>query len=163
MDAKKSNLVYRVVAILIVVIVIAAVFVIKNQPTNKLAVNTPSTTQSNYQQPVKEIAVKESPKTSNENRTIKAKFLDLGSVNCIPCKAMVPVLEALKTEYPNELQADFINVNINQQDAEYYKVQVIPTLIFFDKNDKELYRNVGAMSKEEVVKKFEELGIKLTK
>lgn len=158
MDAKKSQLIYRVVAIIIVIIVIAAVFVLKNQLTNKPALDNASTVPINIQQPQKE-----DQKTSNDNRTIKAKFLDLGSVNCIPCKAMVPVLEALKAEYPNDLQADFINVNINQQDAEYYKVQVIPTLIFFDKNDKELYRNVGAMSKEDVVKKFEELGIKLTK
>ena len=38
------------------------------------------------------------------------RLLDLGAKKCIPCKQMVPVLEALTTEYAGRLDVVFIDV-----------------------------------------------------
>lgn len=91
------------------------------------------------------------------------KLLDLGATKCIPCKMMVPVLDELTKEYKGKLKVEFIDVWKDQSAAQKYKVQTIPTQIFFDAKGKELYRHVGYYPKADILAKFKELGIKLTK
>ena len=87
------------------------------------------------------------------------RLLDLGAGKCMACKAMEPVLEKLREEYKGKLQVDFIDVWENPEEAEKYKIQSIPTQIFFDADDKELFRHTGFMSKEDILKTFKEKGI----
>lgn len=89
------------------------------------------------------------------------KLLDLGATKCIPCKMMVPVLDELKKDYKGQLEVQFIDVWKDQSAAKKYKVQSIPTQIFFDANGKEIYRHMGFISKEDIVKAFKDHGIKL--
>jgi len=76
------------------------------------------------------------------------------------CKAMDPVLEKLREEFKGKLQVDFMDIWKNSKEAEKYKVQSIPTQIFFDANGKELYRHIGFISEEDILKKWKELGEK---
>ncbi len=89
------------------------------------------------------------------------RLLDLGSVSCIPCKMMVPVMDELKKTYPGKLQVDFINVTEDPASAAKYGIETIPTQILFDASGKELYRHMGFYARDEIVAKFKELGIKL--
>lgn len=91
------------------------------------------------------------------------RLLDLGATKCIPCKMMVPVLDELSKEYKGQLKVEFIDVWKNQSAAEKYKVQTIPTQIFFNAKGKEIYRHAGYYPKDDIVKKFKDLGIKLKK
>ena len=92
------------------------------------------------------------------NRKIP-RLLDLGADKCMACKAMVPVLEDLRKEYKDQLRVEFIDVWKNPKDAEKYKIQSIPTQIFFDADGKELFRHTGFMSKEDILKTFKEKGV----
>ena len=38
------------------------------------------------------------------------KLLDLGSVHCIPCKKMAPILDSLKTAYEGKAEIVFIDI-----------------------------------------------------
>lgn len=91
------------------------------------------------------------------------RLLDLGATTCIPCKMMAKVLDELKSEYKGKLQVDFIDVAKDPSAVGKYKVRVIPLQIFYDAKGKELYRHEGYYPKADVVKKFKELGIDLTK
>lgn len=73
----------------------------------------------------------------------------------------MPVLKALKEEYGNMLRVEFIDVWKDTAAGERYKVEMIPTQIFFDKDGKELFRHAGFFSKEAIVAKWKELGFEL--
>ena len=87
------------------------------------------------------------------------RLLDLGSVLCIPCKMMAPLLEELREEYKGRLRVEFIDVKENPQAWDDYGIQFIPTQIFFDAAGKELYRHEGYFGKEDILAKWEELGV----
>jgi thioredoxin 1 len=91
------------------------------------------------------------------------RLVDLGANKCIPCKMMAPILEELKKEYAGKLQVEFIDVWRNPEAGKPYEVEVIPTQIFFDASGKERFRHVGFYSKEDILKKWEELGVVLAK
>jgi thioredoxin 1 len=89
------------------------------------------------------------------------RLLDLGSTSCIPCKMMAPILDELKKTYAGKLQVDFIDVWQNKGAGEQYGIEAIPTQIIFDASGKELYRHTGFYSKEDILAKLKELGVKL--
>lgn len=91
----------------------------------------------------------------------RPRLLDLGAGKCIPCKMMAPVLEELTSEYDGRLDVVFVDVWQNPGVAGQYGIQAIPTQIFFDSSGKELYRHTGFFAKEDILKKWEELGVDL--
>jgi thioredoxin 1 len=88
------------------------------------------------------------------------KLVDLGATQCIPCKMMVPILEQLTKEYAGVFDVEFIDVwqKENAEKAEAYGIEQIPTQVFLDADGKELWRHVGFISKEDILKKWGELG-----
>ena len=96
-------------------------------------------------------------KTASEGRL--PKLLDLGADKCIPCKMMAPILDELRDEQVGKLSVEFIDVWQNPDMAKQYGVQQIPTQIFFDSSGKEVFRHTGFFSKEEILKKCNELGL----
>jgi len=89
------------------------------------------------------------------------KLIDLGADKCIPCKMMAPILKELKTEYAGRLDVEFIDVWKNPAPGRQYKIQLIPTQIFFDVSGKELFRHEGFFGKEDILAKWKELGVDL--
>ena len=89
------------------------------------------------------------------------RLVDLGSVTCIPCKMMAPILDEMKSEYAGRLEVEFIDVNENREAARQYGIKLIPTQIFFDTSGKELWRHEGFISREDILAKWKELGVNL--
>lgn len=69
--------------------------------------------------------------------------VDLGAKTCIPCKMMVPVLDAMGKEYQGKASVIFIDVRENPDQATKFGIRSIPTQIFFNKDGKEVYRHEG--------------------
>jgi thioredoxin 1 len=90
------------------------------------------------------------------------KLLDLGATKCIPCKMMAPILEQLKKDYARRLEVEFIDVWQNPEAAKQYKINVIPTQIFYGDTGKELFRHVGFIGREDILAKWKELGVDLS-
>jgi thioredoxin 1 len=86
--------------------------------------------------------------------------IDLGARTCIPCKKMAPILEGLATEYRGRASVLFIDVHENQAAARQFRVQMIPTQIFFDAKGKEVKRHIGFMDKAAIVSELKGLGVK---
>lgn len=87
-------------------------------------------------------------------------MVDIGAHSCIPCKMMTPIIEELSKEYDGRAAIAFIDVWKNPDEAPKYEIQSIPTQIFYDAHGKERYRHVGFLSKEDIVRKLTELGVK---
>ena len=87
------------------------------------------------------------------------RLVDLGSTTCIPCKMMAPILEEMRKEYAGRLQVEFIDVDENPDAAEPFGIKLKPTQVFIDANGKELWRHEGFISKQDILAKWQELGV----
>ncbi|MDH7528915.1 MAG: thioredoxin family protein, partial [Ignavibacteria bacterium] len=89
------------------------------------------------------------PAQSKKNKEItnspKVTFVEIGSVNCIPCKQMQPVMKAIESKYIDQVKVIFYDVWTKEQKpyADKYKIKLIPTQIFLDENGKEFHRHEG--------------------
>ena len=72
-------------------------------------------------------------------------FVELGSVNCIPCKAMQPVMKAIESKYKGKVRVVFYDVWTDQGApyAKSYNVRAIPTQVFLDADGNEFFRHTG--------------------
>jgi thioredoxin 1 len=86
------------------------------------------------------------------------RLIDLGADKCIPCIAMAPILEELKKEYAGRFEVEFIDVWKRREEAARYRVQMIPTQIFYDGVGQELFRRSGFIGKEDILATWKKLG-----
>ena len=100
--------------------------------------------------------------TGVASQAARPQLLDLGATKCIPCKMMAPILDELKEEYAGRMDVEFIDVWQDRDAAGRYGIESIPTQIFFDASGKELYRHQGFIAKDDILKKWQELGVDLT-
>ncbi|MBN1424363.1 thioredoxin family protein [Candidatus Fermentibacteria bacterium] len=89
------------------------------------------------------------------------RLVDLGADKCVPCKMMAPILGELKRDYADQFGVEVIDVWKDSAPGRAYGIRVIPTQIFFDASGKELWRHEGFMGKEDILKKWAELGVTL--
>lgn len=94
-------------------------------------------------------------------RTPLPRLVDLGAGKCIPCKMMAPILEDLKKTYAGKMEVLFIDVWENPDAGKKYGINVIPTQIFYDAAGKELFRHEGFFGKDDILAKWNELGVSL--
>jgi len=103
--------------------------------------------------------------TKNEEKktsSIKVTFVELGSVRCIPCKKMQPIMEQIEKEYKGQVKVVFHDVwtDLGKPFIKKYKIRLIPTQVFLDKEGKEYFRHEGFFPKEELVKVLKQKGVK---
>lgn len=87
-------------------------------------------------------------------------MIDLGAKKCIPCKMMAPILTKLEREYAGRAAIVFLDVWEDPKPARRFAIQGIPTQIFFDRDGKEVFRHLGFLSEEEIVRRLREMGVK---
>jgi thioredoxin 1 len=88
----------------------------------------------------------------------KPVLVDFGANSCMPCRQLRPILKEIEKEHAEKARILVIDVYNYQDLAREYRVQLIPTLIFFDNKGKEMYRHVGAWDKDSIVEKLKEAG-----
>jgi thioredoxin 1 len=88
------------------------------------------------------------------------KLLDFGAGTCIPCKKMAPILQELAEGYKGRVVIKIIEVYKERELTRANGIRLIPTQIFFDAKNQEVYRHVGFMDKEQIKKVFEKMGVK---
>lgn len=94
-------------------------------------------------------------KVENQKQTKpKVTFVELGSVNCIPCRMIQPVMKNIEKKYSGKVKVIFYDVWTQEQRpyAEKYGIRVIPTQIFLDENGKEFHRHEGFYPEAEIEK-----------
>ncbi len=94
-------------------------------------------------------------KSNSESRMKKYKvtFIELGSVRCIPCQQMQPVMKSVEQKYGKDVKVVFHDVwtEAGAPYAKQYGIEAIPTQVFLDKDGKEFFRHVGFFPEEELV------------
>ncbi|MGK9476390.1 thioredoxin family protein [Melioribacter sp. OK-6-Me] len=92
----------------------------------------------------------------------KVTFIELGSVNCVPCRMMQPVMKAVEKKYGDQIKVVFYDVWTPQQKkyAQIYGIKLIPTQIFLDENGKEFHRHEGFYPEAEIDKILQSKGLK---
>ena len=88
-------------------------------------------------------------------------FVELGSVKCIPCRKMQPVMKAIEDKYDDQIKVIFYDVWKSDQRkyAEEYDIRLIPTQVFLDKDGKEIFRHEGFFPEESIDKFLKEQGL----
>jgi thioredoxin 1 len=101
--------------------------------------------------------------TKDSAKKYKVTFIELGSVKCIPCQQMQPVMKAIETKYGKEVKVDFHDVwtEAGKPFGVKYGIEAIPTQIFLDETGKEYYRHVGYIPEEELVKILQMKGVEI--
>jgi thioredoxin 1 len=89
--------------------------------------------------------------------TGKPALYEFGAKYCIPCKEMKEVMAALKTSHGDQVEFRMVYVDEERPLFEQYKIVAIPTQVFLNAEGKEVDRHLGALPKEEVIKKLNEL------
>ncbi|MGA8890444.1 MAG: thioredoxin family protein [Anaeromyxobacteraceae bacterium] len=89
------------------------------------------------------------------------RLVDLGAGKCIPCKAMAPILEELRSEYAGRMEVQFIDVWKDPDAGKAYGVTIIPTQIFYGADGRELARHQGFMAKKDILARWKALGVNL--
>ena len=88
---------------------------------------------------------KSPPAASKTTADPQIYFIELGSVNCIPCRQMQPVMKDIEAKYSPKVKVIFYDVWTQEQSkyARLYNIRVIPTQVFLDGSGKEIYRHQG--------------------
>jgi thioredoxin 1 len=92
----------------------------------------------------------------------KITFIELGSVNCVPCKKMQPIMKSLEKKYGEQIKIIFYDVwkKEHKDKSEKYGIKLIPSQIFQDENGKEIHRHEGYYPEAEIDKFLQSKGLK---
>lgn len=90
----------------------------------------------------------------------KVTFIELGSVNCIPCRAMQPVMKALEEKFRGQIRVVFYDVWEDEKPARAYGIRVIPTQVFLDDKGSEFHRHEGFYPLDQIVELLMARGLK---
>jgi len=105
------------------------------------------------------------PQARSEAKTEKllVTFVELGSVKCIPCRQMQPVMKAIEEKYGKQVSVVFYDVwKPDQREyAEKYGIRVIPTQVFLDEAGKEFFRHEGFFPEAEIDRLLQKRGLKV--
>ena len=84
------------------------------------------------------------------------RMVDVGADRCIPCKKMAPILVEMREDYAAIVDIEFVDVWKDPKAGKPYRVRLIPTQIFYDREGNEVLRHEGFMSREEIETVFRE-------
>lgn len=88
-------------------------------------------------------------------------LIELGSDRCVSCRAMIPVLEELRTTQAGHLNVRFIDVWDHPTEGERYGVKTIPTQLLLAPDGRELRRHTGFWSARSIRHAFASKGYPL--
>lgn len=89
-------------------------------------------------------------------------FVELGSVKCVPCRMMQPVMKAIEEKYGDQIAVVFHDVwtDSGKTLGAPYNIRAIPTQVFLDRNGKEFHRHEGFYPEAEIDKVLMKQGLK---
>jgi thioredoxin 1 len=87
-------------------------------------------------------------------------MIDLGADSCVPCKMMAPILKKVEQDYEGRAVIAFIDVWKYRDQAARFGIRAIPTQIFYDAEGREVYRHLGFMSEQDIVKQLRSMGVR---
>lgn len=101
---------------------------------------------------------------ASEISSVKTKitFVELGSVNCIPCRQMQPIMESIEQNYGDQIRVVFHDVWKDQNVGRQYGIRLIPTQVFLDENQNEIMRHEGFLPEATIDRFLQSRGLKIS-
>ena len=87
----------------------------------------------------------------------KPTVVDFASKSCPACIRLRPVMGELRDAHKERINVLYMEVSANRDLALSYKVRLVPTLIFFDAQGREVRRKTGFMDRGEIEKVLRDL------
>ena len=81
----------------------------------------------------------------------KKTFIEVGSEHCHSCQEMGKLLYRIKREYP-DYPIYFVDVSKEREVAYKMGVQMIPTQIVVDSQGNQIYRHIGFLKRQSIIK-----------
>ena len=81
----------------------------------------------------------------------KPVLIDFYATWCGPCQMLGPILKEVKDQLGDRVSIIKVDVDKNQELAAMQQVRSVPTMLLFQ-NGKQLWRQSGVLSKEEIIK-----------
>jgi thioredoxin 1 len=88
-------------------------------------------------------------------RAGKPTVVEFGASACASCREMKPILAQLAREYGHRIAVVDIDLIKNTDYIRAYKIQLMPTQVFFDAQGRETGRNVGTISAPAILARLE--------
>ena len=91
-------------------------------------------------------------KSPPQNTVPMVTFIELGSVKCIPCRMMQPVMKSIEAKYGDQIKVIFYDVWKDDQRkyADKYGIRLIPTQVFLDNGGNEILRHEGFFPEKDI-------------
>lgn len=80
-------------------------------------------------------------------------LVDFGAEWCAPCKAILPLLERVSSEFQGRMEVVSVDIDRSPSLAARHGVMSVPTLLLF-RDGKQVERIVGAVSEKELRKRI---------
>lgn len=87
-------------------------------------------------------------------------LLDFGGSSCKVCVEMKPILDAASKEYQGRANIIFVDVWKDKSIGRTYRIQLIPTQIFYDAKGREAARHIGFMDRKSIDAALKKAGVK---
>src|SRR4030043_1034783 len=76
----------------------------------------------------------------SDSAEYKVTFIELGSVRCIPCQQMQPIMQSIGQKYGTQVKVVFHDIwtQAGASYAQKYGIRAIPTQVFLDEMEKSI-------------------------
>lgn len=89
----------------------------------------------------------------------KIVMLELGSIGCVSCEQMKPVMQKLRETYAGKLEVIFVDIREDRKSGRRFRVLMMPTQVFLDREGREFHRHIGFYSFDEIASVLKKAGI----
>ncbi|BBF92332.1 TlpA family protein disulfide reductase [Blastochloris tepida] len=106
---------------------------------------------------------REEPQIATDNDPVasarqngKPTVVEFGSNGCVSCREMKPILQALARDYGDRLNVvdvDLFSIS-GRRFISKYRIQMMPTQVFYDAGGVERSRNLGPISAEQILQRL---------
>ena len=90
----------------------------------------------------------------------KPELMMLSTKDCPACAQMLKVFKELNKNYQS-LKTSHLYLEDNQDLVKKYNIRYVPVLIFKNSDGKEIAREIGFLSMNDVIKKFKNSGVNI--
>lgn len=90
----------------------------------------------------------------------KPAVVEFGANACIACREMKPILAGLAASHGDRITVLDVDVLKERDYLKNYQIRLMPTQVFFDAQGREVGRNMGKMSREDILKRLGMAGSK---